>query len=132
MKDKVITSIKNYEKAYSQLEAYLKEPVVTDRDRSGVIQAFEFTYEVAWKTFKKAAEYEGREASSPRDSLKQAYILNIIENDEEQEWIDILKHRNITSHTYKEELASMILDLIETKYRHLFASSLKRLKERYE
>lgn len=102
------------------------------RDRSGVIQAFEFTYEVAWKTFKKAAEYEGKEASSPRDSLKQAYILNIIENDEEQEWINMLKHRNITSHTYKEDLALMILDVVESKYRHLFASSLKRLKDRYE
>lgn len=131
MKEKVTKSIQNYESAFNQLNEYLKTPVITNRDRSGVIQAFEFTYEIAWETFKKAALYEGKDVSGPRDSLKQAYALNFIENDEEQDWINMLKDRNITSHTYQEDVAIKIFESIQIRYKDLFASSLKRLKDRY-
>lgn len=56
----------NAEAALAQLQAFLREPVVTDRDRAGVIQAFEFTFEACWKPFRSVAQDEGLETASPR------------------------------------------------------------------
>lgn len=72
----------------------------------GVIQRFEFTIELYWKTLKRMLELEGLQSSTPRQSLKQAYQLHWI--NDEQMWLDMLKDQNRTSHTYDEDLAAEI------------------------
>ncbi|ATG74478.1 nucleotidyltransferase [Zobellella denitrificans] len=75
------------------------QPLVVDAS----IQRFEFCIELTWKTLKKALTVEGISANTPRECLQQAYAAHWLED--EGEWLSMLKDRNLTSHTYKEEVA---------------------------
>ena len=59
MKIKMRHSYENFQSAYGELVNYLSLPIETPRDRAGIIKAFEFTFELAWKTFQKMATIEG-------------------------------------------------------------------------
>jgi nucleotidyltransferase substrate binding protein (TIGR01987 family) len=64
----------------------------------GIAKAFESSIEYAWKYFRSEALDAGLEAPSPRDAIKQAGVLGIIDNVEE--WLDLLKTRNYAVHDY--------------------------------
>lgn len=85
-----------------------------------IIQRFEFTYELAWKALKTVLEMYGHVTASPRDAFKSAYSMGWIDN--EEFWIEMMRVRNLTTHTYDEKLAkdvsSKIPDFIE-KFEHL-------------
>ncbi|WP_342774217.1 nucleotidyltransferase substrate binding protein [Aquibacillus sediminis] len=59
---------------------YSKESISTELERAGIIQFFETTFELAWKVLKDYLEAEGYVAKSPRDSIKQAFQAEIIED----------------------------------------------------
>lgn len=59
-------------------------------------------------------ELEGKQTYSPKESLKQAYQLRWI--DHEQVWLDMLKDRSQTSHTYDQDLAAEIYENIQNYY----------------
>ncbi len=101
-------ALANVERAFSELEGYLQLPVTHQRDKAGLIQGFEFTFEVFWKTFQKLAPAAGLEASSPRESLIAAARLHLISPDEAPHWSQMLRDRNLTSHTYNEATANSI------------------------
>lgn len=132
MKDKIINSIKNYEKALKKLHEFVNEPIRNDRDRAGIIQAFEFTFELAWKTFQKVSKDEEMSPGGPRTIIKQAFHLDLIENEYEKRWLEMLDDRNLMSHTYREDLSLIVSGRIKDGYIGAFESSLKKLKERYE
>ena len=132
MKDKIITSIKNYEKALNKLHEFIDEPIVNERDRAGIIQAFEFTFELAWKTFQKVSKDEKMEIGGPKTIIKQAFRLDLVENSFEDDWNLMLEDRNLMSHTYKEDLSYIVSERIKDRYVIAFDHSLKKLKERYE
>jgi nucleotidyltransferase substrate binding protein (TIGR01987 family) len=69
----------------------------------GTIQRFEFTFELFWKAVRRLLARQGVEANSPKAVLQQAYRLGWLSD--EQQWLDVLKDRNLTSHTYQEPLA---------------------------
>ena len=77
----------------------LSQPLVVD----ACIQRFEFSIELTWKTLKKCLAIEGIEVNTPRESIQQAYTIHWL--NDESEWLSMLKDRNLTSHTYKEDLA---------------------------
>jgi len=58
----------NLDRAMAELESYAALPIVHRRDKAGLIQAFEFTFELFWKTFQKLAPDAGLEAASPREA----------------------------------------------------------------
>lgn len=70
------------------------------------IQRFEFTFELGWKALKRAIETEGRVPRSPRETFTDAYALGWI--DDEALWLAMMRDRNLTSHTYKEDQAREI------------------------
>ncbi len=78
------------------------------------IQRFKFTFELFWKNLKRFIEQEGKEVRSPRETLKAAYSLSWISD--EDEWLQMLTDRNLTSHTYREELADEVYARIRTHY----------------
>mgnify|MGYP000573600835 FL=1 len=77
----------------------LSQPLVVD----ACIQRFEFSIELTWKMLKKCLAIEGIEVNTPRESIQQAYAIHWL--NDESEWLSMLKDRNLTSHTYKEDLA---------------------------
>jgi len=64
---------------------------------------FEVTFELSWKLMKDYLEAQGFQVKSPRETIKQAYQSGLIDNG--HVWIDTLTDRNLTVHTYDEELA---------------------------
>lgn len=113
----------NFEKAFFQLETAMTISRPSDTERAGLIQFFEVTFELAWKTLKDYLEAQGLRVESPRETLKQAFQTNLIQNG--HAWMEALEDRNLTAHTYEESLARKVEDLIKKKYFSL-------LKELYQ
>lgn len=102
----------NFDKAYKLLDKYSKEEIKTELERAGMIQFFEMSFELAWKVLKDYLESQEYEVKSPRETIKQAFQIGIIDNG--HVWIDALSDRNLTTHTYDEELANkMISEILE-------------------
>lgn len=106
--------LQNLLKAYSQLRSNLAIEHPNDTEKQGIIQIFEFTYELSWKTLKDYLESNGITANYPREVFKQAFHFGTVEDGEI--WLDMLAKRNLMSHTYNEKLAEQALDLIRNHY----------------
>lgn len=77
-----------------------------DLDRDGVIQRFEFTFELVWKSIQAYAGHKGLDVVSPRDAFRVAADLGILANPEA--WFDFLKDRNESTHLYSDDRAQVI------------------------
>ena len=114
-----------FQKALRKLGEFLSLPIENDRDRAGIIQAFEFTYEIAWITIKKMSVDHGKTIGSPKQAFQAGFELGWIAEDDMPLFISMIKDRNLTSHTYKEDLAEQILKRIQDH--HL--ATLEKLEE---
>ncbi|MEZ4273581.1 MAG: HI0074 family nucleotidyltransferase substrate-binding subunit [Myxococcota bacterium] len=122
-------AIDNFSSAVDKLREFLSTPVVDERDRAGIIQAFEFCYELAWKSLKKLAESKGLEAPTPLDAFQAGFQMGLIKEIEHELWLDAKRTRNLTSHTYKEELAAEVLEKIRNDYLAAFEQLRQRLSK---
>lgn len=120
-------SRRNLELALKALELFLSEPVLTDRDRAGVIQAFEFSFELAWKTLQKYANSQGLEINGPKASLREGVKFRFIDLENEDKWLEMLNDRNLSSHTYKQELAAQVARRIEQSHLPALKALLAKL-----
>jgi nucleotidyltransferase substrate binding protein (TIGR01987 family) len=93
-------------KAFSRFEQF-RPNKNTEQERAGIIQAFEYSFELVWKIMKKLLHERGREANSPREVFRVAFLEGFI--DDLDIWFDFLKKRNLVSHTYEEEEANQVL-----------------------
>jgi nucleotidyltransferase substrate binding protein (TIGR01987 family) len=98
--------------ALSRLEEAVAEPMdAKNYMRDVVIQRFEFSFELTWKTIKKLLlQVHGVEVRFPKDALQQAYKADWITN--EALWVNMLEDRNLTSHTYNKKLAQEIYNKV--------------------
>lgn len=109
----------NYKKALAQLQKFIDKGELSELEKQGLIKAFEYTYELAWNTLKDFLEYHGQtEIFGSRDAIRKAFQLNLI--DDGENWMDMLKSRNQTSHTYNEDTAVEISEAIINVYYSLF------------
>jgi len=106
-------AIKKLNRAYERL-AEAVEVAVDDLDRDGVIQRFEFTVELLWKTLKVLLAYNKVECTSPRDCVKKAFRYGLIEDDDIV--LDMLDDRNRSSHIYDEKTSREIFERIKEVY----------------
>lgn len=104
----------NFDKSYKLLNKYAKQPITTELERAGIIQFFEMTFELAWKVLKDYLEAQDYLVKSPRETVKQAFQIGLIDNG--HIWMDALSNRNLTTHTYDEELANKMTNEIITMY----------------
>lgn len=108
----------NYKRALARLgEAVEAEKLrpLSDLEKEGVIQRFEFTHELAWNVLKDFLEYQGFDGIyGSRDATRMAFERGIIENGEV--WMDMIRSRNLSSHAYKEEIADKIFRKIIDQY----------------
>ena len=121
------TKIENFEKTIKQLKAFCLMPIENDRDKAGIIQAFEFTFEQSWKSLQKKLGDLGINAPSPKQAYSQAMSQNWIEAKDEENWLQMIQDRNSTSHTYKQELANQILKRIQDIYLPLFEKLFSKI-----
>ncbi|MBI1838206.1 MAG: nucleotidyltransferase substrate binding protein [Flavobacteriia bacterium] len=95
--------------------------------KEGLIQRFEYTHELAWNVMKDFAEYQGNsEIRGSRDATRNAFKINLIENGDV--WMQMIKSRNETSHTYNEETAEDIYQKIISEYFDAFISFDAKMK----
>lgn len=125
MKKEVDYALKKFKNALERLREGA-ESAKTGLDRDGVIQRFEFTFELLWKGVKVCLEDKGIEAKTPKDCLKAAFRVGWIEN--EQIYLDMLEDRNKTSHLYDEPESEKIFQRIKTSYLGLMETLLRRLE----
>ena len=119
--DKFQTKFNNFKNALATLEEAVsdfdKTALLSVRD--GVIQRFEFTAELAWKTVREYLIDEGiAEINTPKSVMKAAFAANLV--DDGDGWIGILNDRNATSHIYNEDEADKIFERIRNKHTALF------------
>lgn len=117
----------NFEKSYKLLKKYSNQQIRTELERAGIIQFFEMTFELAWKVLKDYLESEGYMVKSPRETVKQAFQIGLIDNG--HIWIDALSNRNLTTHTYDEELAEKMTKEILMAYLPELDSIYKKLSK---
>lgn len=120
--------MEEYRKAVLRLKEALDEDTSNPLVYDGVIQRFEFTYELAWKLMKAYVEYEGiATVNSPRSAFKEAFAAGLISDGDV--WIDMIDARNLTVHTYDEQKAKEIYDMVKQKFYRSFAVFADRIAE---
>ena len=112
----------NFLKAFSLLEKAVlqyKETGLSDLEKQGLIQRFEFTHELAWNVLKDYFDYQGNTSiTGSRDATREAFNKAIIMDGEG--WMEMIKSRNKSSHTYNEDTANEILKNVVEWYYDLF------------
>ena len=108
----------NFDKAYRLLREALEQgpSVLSLLEKEGVIQRFEYSFELAWKMIKDFLEDSGLIISpiTPRQVLKDAFAAKVLADG--QVWIDMLDHRNLLSHTYDSTTFEEAVDAIAARY----------------
>jgi len=112
----------SYKKALATLErsvAAAKERKLNEMEEQGLIQGFEFTFELSWKLLKDYLESKGfKDFHGSKDTYKLAFQEGIISDGEI--WMEMIDNRNRSSHTYEEGIAKQIISLVLSKYFHKF------------
>lgn len=105
----------NFNKAYNQFQtAVLNFDKLNTLEKEGMVQRFEYTFELAWKTLKDFLEAKNIVAKFPRDVIKQAFHYEIIKDGEV--WMDMLENLNLLSHTYNEERFNFAVQKVKNEY----------------
>jgi len=104
---------------------------LNELEKQGLIQSFEYTYELAWNVLKDYFELQGETGlHGSRDVFRLAFRRGIIEDGET--WMDMVKSRTLTTHTYNEDIANKIAADIFDRYYPKFISlrsMMESLKE---
>jgi nucleotidyltransferase substrate binding protein (TIGR01987 family) len=111
------TNIEPLLKAFSKFEKFRINDK-TEQERAGIIQAFEYCFELSWKIMKRLLQERGKITNSPRETFRMAALEGFIADPEI--WFDFIKKRNLTFHTYHEEEASRVVSICGT-----FSSEMK-------
>ena len=105
----------NFGKALMQLREAVQQNSYSKLEMQGVIQCFEYTIELAWKTLQDLIHAKGfPEVSGPRPVIRKAFVEGYITDDEG--WLNMWDDRLTTSHTYDEAAANEIVGHIKESY----------------
>lgn len=122
-----IQRFENLKKSLLGLEVALKIKTPDIVQKAGIIQFFEMTFELSWKTMKDYLEYNGFEdLNSPRAVIKKAFQVEVILDG--HEWMDCLEKRNQMSHVYDEQTS---ID-VENNIRNVYYKLVKDLVDFFE
>ena len=114
----------NFLKAYQTLVeavALAQTRELSKLEQQGLIQGFEFTHELAWNVLKDYLEEQGFVGLiGSRNATREAFKNGLIGDGEA--WMDMIKARNLTSHTYNPQVAQSIVASILTRFYPAFAA----------
>ena len=121
----------NFRRALKQVRAALQlgqQRGLTELEQQGLIQAFEYTHELAWNVMKDyLAQFATSRLIGSRDSTRAAFAAELIESGED--WMDMIVSRNLTSHTYNLETAAALAKKIAECYAPLFSLFEQKMSE---
>jgi nucleotidyltransferase substrate binding protein (TIGR01987 family) len=126
----------HYRKAFAKLDSAVelsKTRKLSELEQQGLIQAFEFTHELAWNLMKDWFEYQGNNTlTGSRDAIREAFKAGLVEDGDG--WMQTIRSRNESSHTYNQELADSLTAAILGRYWSLFRAfiDVMTIKEQKE
>jgi len=127
-----IQRFNHFSKALSQLKKFIDRGELNELEEQGLIQAFEYTYELAWNTLKDYFEAQGETGiHGSRDAIRLAFRRDLIQ--EGDSWMRMIEDRARSTHTYNEETAKGIAQAVIQRYYMEFTKlhdRLNILKER--
>lgn len=130
MKNKDIRWIQrfnNFSKALKQLAKFIEKRELNELEEQGLIKSFEYTHELAWLTLKDFLENRGNnDIYGSKDATREAFKLDLIS--EGEIWMEMIKSRNESSHTYNKETTQKITKAIFGHYYHAFVTLQIKLK----
>lgn len=122
----------NFQRAFARLSGasvLAKQRELSDLERQGLIQAFEFTHELAWNTLKDFLTARGwaDPIYGSRDATRAAFAADLIKDGEG--WMQMIGHRNESSHTYNDDVAMKIMEAVQSRYVPAFEAFQRRFLE---
>ena len=121
----------NFSRAYSLLREALETEVeeLNQLEREGVIQRFEYTFELAWQLLKDRMENDGLVISpvTPRNVIREAVSAGMV--DEGGTWVDMMIDRNKMAHTYNFATFESVIQNIQGRYLSILNDLYQRLAE---
>jgi len=119
----------NYKMALQQLKEVVALANPNKFEEQGLVKAFEFTYELAWKTLKDFLEYQGvSEIVGSRDAFRKAFAEGMVRDG--SLWMRMIECRNRTTHTYNESTARDIAEEVRSEFSPAFCELEKTLSLR--
>ena len=120
----------NYSKALNAFRgaiALANQRQLSDLEKQGLIQSFEFCHELAWNTLKDLLEHQGITGMlGSRDAVRESFARGLIQQGDV--WMDMIKSRNLSTHTYNKNVADEIVKKIRTDYSPCFEDLFIKLR----
>ncbi|MFA0475075.1 HI0074 family nucleotidyltransferase substrate-binding subunit [Vibrio breoganii] len=119
--------LQNLQKANTRLEKACSQETYNELELAGLVQTFEFSFELTWKTLKDLLVYEGFDVASPRSVIRTALEAKHISSEQCEILLQALMKRNLLTHTYDEENALEAQKLILEDFSPVIASVVEYL-----
>ncbi|WP_421826297.1 HI0074 family nucleotidyltransferase substrate-binding subunit [Larkinella sp.] len=118
----------NFRKALSQLNKFIKKGELNELEEQGLIKAFEYTYELAWKTLQDFLREKGyAQIAGPKPVIEQAFQDGYIDG---FAWVRMHKSRNLTNSAYEEEVSSELINDIRSEHIQSLSNFAFRLEKK--
>lgn len=118
----------NFKKAFTQLEEAVTLPALSKLEQQGLIKGFEITYELAWNTLKDLLQDQGYTGIlGSKDTFRLGNQVGLLTDG--PIWMEMVKSRNATSHTYDETTANEITEVIRDSYYFAFSTLISTLED---
>lgn len=118
----------NLDRAFTLLSDAVGRQKLSDLEAEGMVQRFEYTFELAWKTAKDYLENQGVPVSYPREVIKAAVQSGLIPTQGDV-WMEMLDRRNEAAHTYNRERFEAISSAIRTRFLPAIAGFVDGLRQ---
>ena len=111
----------NYQNALLQLRKFIDKGELNEFEEQGLIKAFEYTHELAWNVLRDYLREKGnQDIHGSCDATREAFKLGLIHDGDS--WMDMIKDRNRTVHTYNKDTAREIASNIVDRFFALFVA----------
>lgn len=118
----------NFNKAFLQLAKFIEHKELNEMEEQGLIKAFEYTYDLSWKTLQDLLRDKGyNHISGPKPVIEQCFQDGYISDG--KGWMRMHQSRNLATHSYDQETALEIIVGIRSEYFSLLQDLKIRLED---
>lgn len=116
MDSKIEQKFENFSKALNKLNEIKSDKQFSDLEKTGLIQRFNFSLELAWKTLEEILVFEGNleQIRGAKDVIRVALKRGLIENGDI--WMEMLDKRNQMAHQYDEQKSNQIFGRVKNEF----------------